>query len=62
MPRLTIEMFPRDLETKRKLVKEITDVVADICKVSPESVAIKIEHLESEFYAKAGTLMCDQKK
>ncbi|MCL2674689.1 MAG: tautomerase family protein [Defluviitaleaceae bacterium] len=62
MPRLVIHMFPRDLDTKRRLVKEITDVVAEVCKVSPDSVAISIEDMLDEYTAKAGVLRCDLPK
>ena len=62
MPRLVINMFPRDLETKRRLVKELTDVVVDVCKVSPEVVAISIQEMQDENTAKGGVLRCDLQK
>ena len=62
MPRIVIHMFPRDLDTKRRLAKEITDVVTDICKVGPESVTISIEEMTDENTAKGGVLRCDMQQ
>jgi len=62
MPRLVVQMFPRDLDTKRRLVKELTDVVMDVCKVPPEAVSISIEEMLDEYTAKAGVLRCDLPK
>ena len=61
MPRITVQMFTgRTIDQKRALVKGITDVVVETCNVSPQSVAIVIDEMQDENYARAGTLKCDQ--
>ena len=62
MPRIIVQMHPRDLQAKRQLAERITEVVVDVCKVAPELVTMVIDEMPAENYAKAGVLRCDWKK
>ena len=62
MPRVNLQMFPRDLQTKRQLAERLTEVIVDVCKVSPDLVTIVIDEMPAENYAKAGVLRCDWEK
>lgn len=61
MPELTIEMIEgRTLEQKRELVRRLTEVVVDVCKVDPASVTITIHENRREDKAKGGVLFLDR--
>ena len=61
MPRVTIALIEgRTLEQKRQLVKGVTDVICETCKVPPSSVTIQLQDMKKEDYAQAGVLRCDQ--
>lgn len=61
MPELTIEMVEgRTLEQKRELVRRLTEVVVDVCKVDPSSVTIIIHENRREDKAKGGVLFLDR--
>ena len=60
MPIVNIHMMRgRDVETKRKLVKELTDVVQSRLGSKPEQVRIIISEMENEHYAVGGVLKLD---
>jgi 4-oxalocrotonate tautomerase len=61
MPELTIEMVEgRTLEQKRELVRRLTEVVVDVCKVDPSAVTIVIHENRREDKAKGGVLFLDR--
>jgi 4-oxalocrotonate tautomerase len=50
----------RSVEQKRRLAREITDVVVKFTGASEEQVDVIIEDYARENWAKAGTLFCDK--
>jgi 4-oxalocrotonate tautomerase len=50
----------RTLEQKRELVRRLTEVVVDVCKVDPSSVTIIIHENRREDKAKGGVLFLDR--
>ena len=61
MPELTIELVEgRTLEQKRELVRRLTEVVVEVCKVEPAAVIINIHELQRQNKAKAGILFSDR--
>lgn len=62
MPFVTIKMLKseeRDINVKRKLVEEVTRVVASNLNVKPEAVWVYIEEIERENWAEGGRLYAD---
>jgi phenylpyruvate tautomerase PptA (4-oxalocrotonate tautomerase family) len=53
-------MFPRDLETKRKLAEAITKVVSEIAKSRPEVIHVIFKEILKENWSKAGKLKLDR--
>lgn len=60
MPIITVTMFPRDLETKRKLAEAITKVVSEIAKSRPEVIHVIFKEILKENWSKAGKLKLDR--
>jgi 4-oxalocrotonate tautomerase len=61
MPELTINMLEgRTLDQKRELVRRLTEVVVEVCKVDPDSVLITIEESKRDHKAKAGKLFSER--
>jgi 4-oxalocrotonate tautomerase len=52
-------MTGRDVETKRKLVKAVTESVCDTLNASPETVCVILSEMENEHYAIGGVLKLD---
>ena len=61
MPFVTVKMAKgRSLEVKRRLVAELTKVIADILDVKPEWVTVLLEEYDRENWASGGNLHIDQ--
>jgi len=61
MPIVTVQIFPRDVETKRQLSKEITRVVAEITKNKPEMIHVIFDEIKKENWSRDATLAIDRK-
>ena len=60
MPILNIHMMRgRDTDTKRELVKRLTDVVCETLGAPPDKVRVIISEMENEHYAVGGVLKLD---
>jgi len=61
MPIVNISILQgRTLDQKKELVKTVTEAVAKSVDVPPEKVWIKIDEMDKENFAPAGTLHCDK--
>lgn len=61
MPEVIIELAEgRTLDQKRRLVKEITDVVARVCDSDPQAVIVIIHTNPKTDKAKGGILFSDR--
>jgi 4-oxalocrotonate tautomerase len=61
MPEVIIELAEgRSVEQKRKLVKEITEVVARVCDSDPQNVIVIIHTNPKTDKAKGGVLFSDR--
>jgi 4-oxalocrotonate tautomerase len=57
MPIITIDMHPgKTIETKRELVKEITNRTCDVLTCSLDSVEIIINEISKDNWSKSGVL------
>ena len=61
MPLVVVKMIEgRTVEQKRRLAREITDVVVRVTNVTEDQVDVIIEDYPRENWAKAGTLFADK--
>jgi 4-oxalocrotonate tautomerase len=61
MPLVVVKMLEgRTTEQKRRLAREITDVVVRVTNVPEEQVDVIIEDYQRENWAKAGVLFSDK--
>jgi 4-oxalocrotonate tautomerase len=61
MPLIVVKMLEgRSVEQKRRLVREITNVVVKYAGAAEEQVDVIIEDYPRENWAKAGTLFADK--
>ncbi len=61
MPLVVVKMIEgRTVEQKRRLAREITDVVMRVTNVAEDHVDVIIEDYPRENWAKAGTLFADK--
>ncbi len=61
VPLIVVKMLEgRSVEQKRRLVREITDVVVKFTGAPEDQVDVIIEDYPRENWAKAGTLFCDK--
>jgi 4-oxalocrotonate tautomerase len=61
MPLVIVKMLEgRTTEQKRRLAREITDVVTRVTGAPEDQVDVVIEDHPRENWAKAGTLFCDR--
>ena len=60
MPIVTLQIFPRDVETKRQLSKEITRVVSEITKNKPEMIHVIFDEIKKENWSRNATLAIDR--
>ncbi|GAB4115706.1 MAG: 4-oxalocrotonate tautomerase [Candidatus Caldatribacteriota bacterium] len=62
MPILQIEIIKgRTLEQKRAMVKKVTEAITETLNCPPEAVRIIIREMDKENFARAGTLVIDEK-
>jgi len=61
MPIVTVQIFPRDVETKRQLSKEITRVVSEITKNKPEMIHVIFDEIKKENWSRGAELAIDRK-
>ena len=63
MPNVTISLFEgRDTDTKRQLVRRVTDSICEVVGCSAEAVTVTISEMPRCNYAKGGILYCDREK
>ena len=61
MPIVTIRQLEgRTVEQKRKVAKEVTDVIAKIYQVEPDRITVNFFDMPNYNIAKAGKLFIDQ--
>jgi 4-oxalocrotonate tautomerase len=61
MPLVIVKMLEgRTVEQKRRLAREITEVVARVANTGEDQVDVIIEDYARENWSKAGTLFCDK--
>ncbi len=61
LPLIVVKMLEgRSVEQKRRLAREITDVVVKSTGAPEDQVDVIIEDYPRENWAKAGTLFCDK--
>jgi 4-oxalocrotonate tautomerase len=61
VPFIVVKMLEgRSVEQKRRLVREITDVVVKFTGAPEDQVDVVIEDYSRENWAKGGTLFCDK--
>lgn len=60
MPVVQIEMYPRSVEVKKELAKELTEVISRVSGAPPEAVHIIFRDMEKEDYAIAGILQSEK--
>ncbi|MFH1567867.1 MAG: 2-hydroxymuconate tautomerase [Gemmatimonadota bacterium] len=61
MPYVNVRMLKgRTKEQKQKLVKVISDAMAEICGAKPESTFVVVDEVERENWAVGGVLMSDK--
>lgn len=62
MPILQIELLKgRTLEQKRAMVKKVTEAITETLNCPKEAVRIIIREMDKENFARAGTLVIDEK-
>jgi len=62
MPHVQITMLKgRSLEQKRKLVRRITDALAEECGARREAISVAIVEVSKEDFASNGMLVVDKK-
>lgn len=56
MPWVTIQWFEgRDFETKKKVMKLVTDALVEGCGCKPESVSVVFKDIDKRDWGNAGT-------
>ena len=60
MPVIHVEMFSgRDAETRKQLVKTLTDAYVDVCGGKPQSVHIILKDISKDHWSVGGKLCGD---
>lgn len=60
MPVIHVEMFPgRDIETRRRLVRELTDAYVNVCGGRPQAIHILLKEIDQDRWANGGELYSD---
>jgi len=62
MPNITVGVPKRDVDTKRKLVAKLTDLVAEIYGVPKEAITVVIEENPPENIGVGGVLLVDRQR
>jgi 4-oxalocrotonate tautomerase len=60
MPHITLGVPKSDIDTKRKLVTKLTDIVAETYGVRKEAISIVIEESPPENVSVGGVLLIDK--
>ncbi len=61
MPFVNVRMLEgRSHDQKRRLVKAITDAMADICDAKPEGTMIVIDEVPRDHWARGGVLISER--
>ncbi len=60
MPVIRVEMFKRNLEQKRELVKELTNSFVKTCGGNKEAIKILITEVDQEDWASGRVLISDK--
>jgi len=62
MPYITLKLVEgRDLETKRRLVSEVTKAVCETLLITPDNVRIELIELKADLFSIAGELVYDSR-
>lgn len=48
MPYISIKCYPKDMETKKKVVEKINDTFLELWGCPPEAISISLEEVEPE--------------
>lgn len=59
MPVITVQQGPRDVELKRKLVRNLTDAMVDSYGIPAETVQVWIHETPPDSWGAAGRLTAD---
>ncbi|HEY3715026.1 MAG TPA: 4-oxalocrotonate tautomerase DmpI [Jatrophihabitantaceae bacterium] len=59
MPIITVQQGPRDVELKRKLVRNLTDAMVDSYGIPAEAVQVWIHETPPDSWGAAGKLTAD---
>jgi 4-oxalocrotonate tautomerase len=60
MPYITLKLVEgRDLDTKRRLVSEVTKAVCESLQIAPDMVRIELIELKADLFSIAGELVYD---
>ena len=61
MPFVNVRMLEgRSHDQKKRLVKAITDVMADICDAKPDGTMVVIEEIAKDHWARGGILISER--
>ncbi len=60
MPVIRVEMFKRNTEQKRELVRELTNSFVKTCGGNKEAIKILITEVDKEDWASGGVLISDK--
>ena len=61
MPVIRVEMFKRNQEQKRNLVRELTDAFIRTCEGNKETIKILITEVDENNWASGGIIIADKK-
>jgi len=62
MPHITVGVPKREVDTKRKLVAKLTDLVAETYGIRKEAISIVIEESPPENVSVGGVLLVDRQR
>ena len=62
MPVIRVEMFKRNQEQKRNLVRELTDAFVKTCGGNKEAIKILITEVDKSDWASGGIIISDKEK
>jgi len=61
MPIITVQQGPRSVELKRKLVRQLTDAMADALEIPADAVQVWIHDVPADSWGTNGVLAADAK-
>ncbi len=63
MPYITLKLVEgRDIDTKRRLVHEVTKAVTESLQITPDHVRIELIELKADLFSISGELVSDSRK